>query len=130
MRIPGLSSMLEKALDPLKSALKRAYDAIDSLQATIRQKDREIERLNRALNKATSRLNADSRNSSRPPSTDSPFKAPRGKKPSGDKTASTGAKSHHHGASRKALPPTERREIDPLICPRCGGHEFSDLKEI
>ena len=130
MRIPGLSSMLEKALDPLKSALKRAYNAIDTLQATIRQKDREIERLNRALNKATSRLNADSRNSSRPPSTDSPFNAPRGKKPSGDKPASTGAKSHHHGASRKPLPPTERREIDPLICPQCGGHEFSDLKEI
>lgn len=129
--IPGLSSILATALEPLKNALKRAYEAIDTLQDAIQEKDKEIERLNEELKKAKEQLNTNSQNSNRPPSTDSPFKQPRKKKPDGKKNAtSPPKKAHHPGTGRPPLKPTEIREILPSVCPHCGGHQFINVKEV
>lgn len=66
------------------------------------------------------RLGMNSRNSSRPPSSDPPSAPPRKKRPSGRKR---GGQPGHKGRTRSLLPPEEVDEVievRPEKCERCG----------
>jgi len=76
------------------------------------------------IEELTSRLNMNSSNSSKPPSSDSPYKS---KEPNKEKNKS-GAKKGHKGYRQAMLEPTEIREIDPDVC-SCGNKTFHDLTE-
>ncbi len=85
--------------------------------------DRRIQQLEARVEKLERELNKSSRNSSRPPSSDSPSKAKRGKDPSGRRR---GAQDGHEGHGRPLLPAwavDEAIEHWPERC-RCG-HVFA-----
>ena len=71
------------------------------------------------------RLAANSSNSSKPPSTDSPFTKPAKKssKPHGR----PGGKTGHSGVRYQLLEPTKKHEVLPELC-TCGSHEFKGCK--
>jgi transposase len=70
------------------------------------------------------KLNQNSSNSSRPPSSDSPFK----KQSSGkNKKIKSGGKKGHKGHRQQMLDPTETRKVLPELC-SCGCDRFVGLK--
>lgn len=98
--------------------------------------DREIERLTaivarqgERITALEARLAANSRNSSRPPSTDKPGKTPkRSKDPSGRKR---GGQTGHEGHGRELLPTSAADEVIvhwPLVCD-CG-HRFGEADRV
>jgi transposase len=78
-------------------------------------------RLEKRVEEVEAKLNANSNNSSRPPSSDPPFAKPP-KKDKGRK-GKAGAKKGHKGARQQMLEPTERKELFPERC-SCGSREF------
>ena len=76
----------------------------------------------RQIEELRARLNLNSGNSSRPPSTDSPYKS----KETGKEKKKSGAKKGHKGHRQTLLTPTETKIIQPEIC-SCGNGEMVDL---
>jgi transposase len=77
--------------------------------------------LKKRIEALEAKLNANSSNSSKPPSSDPPFaKAPKKKT---DRKGKAGAKKGHKGARQQMLEPTERKELFPDRC-ACGSQEF------
>lgn len=72
--------------------------------------------------KLEARCNKNSTNSSKPPSSDNPFKNPREEK---KKKGKPGAKPGHKGHKQKLLKPTEELPIEPAEC-SCGCKEFNN----
>lgn len=83
----------------------------------------QIATLNKRVEELESKLSRNSSNSSRPPSSDEPFK----KKPSGEKTGKAGGKKGHKGHRQVLLEPTEVKELLPGTCSSCGSADFTDL---
>jgi hypothetical protein len=71
----------------------------------------EIGQLRKRIEELESRLNLNSSNSSKPPSSDPPFK----KKPGGEKSGKAGGKKGHKGHRQVLLEPSETRELKPEI---------------
>jgi transposase len=105
--------------------------ALDALQDAPRQTLLEViqfllaenAHLKKRIEDLEKRLNANSSNSSQPPSSDSPFAKP-AKKASGKK-GKPGAKKGHKGIRYQLLEPTEQKELFPAAC-ACGSREFRD----
>lgn len=76
-----------------------------------------IQVLEERLAKLEARLNQNSSNSSKPPSTDSPFKRPPPKRPTGRKA---GGQPGHKGHYRKLAEPTSRERVLAAACEHCG----------
>jgi transposase len=77
--------------------------------------------LKKRIEALEAKLNANSSNSSKPPSSDPPFaKAPKKKT---DRKGKAGGKKGHKGARQQMLEPTERKELFPDRC-ACGSLEF------
>jgi transposase len=81
--------------------------------------------LKKRINELETRLNANSSNSSKPPSSDSPF-AKSAKKVPGKK-GKPGAKKGHKGARQQLLEPTETKPLHPDKC-SCGNSNFVEAK--
>ena len=80
--------------------------------------------LRKRLEQLEARLNKDSSNSDRPPSSDSPFK----KKESGSKKKGADRrKLSHPGHRQQMLPPTEKQVLRPEIC-TCGNRDFPETE--
>ena len=89
-------------------------ELIAKLQEHIKRLEREIEELK-------ARLNKNSRNSSKPPSSNPPWISNKPPKPPGGR--SPGGQEGHSGNSRALLPPdqvSEVVEVKPQECRRCG----------
>ena len=91
-------------------------DTIARLEATIARLEKRIEELE-------AKLNANSSNSSQPPSSDSPYKKPA--KSPGQK-GKPGAKKGHKGHRQQMLPPTQTRPVSPAPC-SCGCGSYAEL---
>lgn len=82
----------------------------------------EVEQLRREVERLKGVVRSDSSNSSKPPSSDSPYT--KGKSP-GKPHRKRGAKKGHKGHRQAMLDPTETRHLKPTQCP-CGNREFPD----
>ena len=83
---------------------------------------KQVEAQGRQIEELRARLNLNSGNSSRPPSTDSPYKS----KETGKDKKKSGAKKGHKGHRQSLLTPTETKIIQPEIC-SCGNGKMVDL---
>jgi transposase len=90
-------------------------------QENLSQK-KQVEVQGRQIEELNARLNQNSTNSSRPPSSDSPYKS---KKPPKEKRKA-GAKKGHKGHRQNMLTPTQTKLIQPEAC-SCGNAEFEDI---
>jgi len=84
----------------------------------------------RRIEALEAKLSENSQNSSRPPSSDSPYRKPRSKKKSGaakDKKK-RGARKGHKGARQVLLEPSKVVDVPPGACKHCGGTEILDPK--
>lgn len=82
----------------------------------------EVEQLRREVERLKDVVRSDSSNSSKPPSSDSPYT--KGKSPE-KPHRKRGAKKGHRGHRQVMLDPTETRHLKPTQCP-CGNREFPD----
>lgn len=89
-------------------------------QQAIAQRDEVIESLEQRIKELEAQLNQNSRNSSRPPSSDGPKKPRRGK--SGKKGKKPGGQPGHKGSTLKMVPSEEAKIEDhyPAACSGCG----------
>src|SRR5688572_5344586 len=107
------------AIDPEVKAL------IEELRATIARLEKRVSELEAENADLRSRLGQDSSNSSKPPSSDSPFKR---KPPKEAGTRKVGGQPGHKGVTRAIVPPekvSERRAIRPGRC-LCG-HDLAGV---
>jgi transposase len=82
----------------------------------------EVEQLRREVDRLKGIVRSDSSNSSKPPSSDSPYtKGKSAEKSSGKR----GAKKGHAGHRQTMLTPTETRHLKPTQC-SCGNREFPE----
>jgi len=85
----------------------------------------ENARLKQRIDALEQRLNANSTNSSKPPSSDSPYATPTAK--ASGKKGKAGAKPGHKGTRYQILAPTTEIAVVPESC-RCGHREFTWCK--
>ena len=108
---PAILNLLEYLLRENRE-LKRQVEDLTKLVA---KQSKQIDEL-------TSRLNMNSSNSSRPPSSDSPYQS----KEVGKEHKKPGAKKGHKGHRQTLLTPTETKIIQPETC-SCGNGKMVDL---
>jgi transposase len=92
-------------------------------RALIAKLQEQIQRQARKIEELEARLNKNSRNSSKPPSSNPPWMSNKPPKPPGGR--SPGGQEGHSGNSRALLPPdqvSEVVEVKPQKCRRCGRH--------
>jgi transposase len=95
-----------------------------AVRALVLQQHELIGQLIKRVEELEARLGQNSQNSSRPPSSDPPYK--RDKRASKG-TGKPGAKKGHKGHQQSLLAPTEEIAVPPKPCP-CGGQEFANLR--
>ena len=82
--------------------------------------EQQVEILTRRLDELENRINRNSGNSNKPPSSDNPFKKNRKRKATKKRS---GAKKGHKGHTQKLVMPTETVILRPECCP-CGNRHF------
>lgn len=95
-----------------------------AVREVVRQQQQRIATLEKRLAQLEARLNQNSTNSSKPPSSDNPYEKPKPAPPSGSGTA--GGKKGPPGRGPQLVSPTAAQHIQPLYCP-CGRTTFTDL---
>ena len=122
---------------PQAKNLEEAQQIIDALWCQFVEMQASHQALILTVAKQEEKLNTNSTNSSKPPSSDNPFKKKtRKKKYHGvgkNKASKQGAQPGHKGKGRKLLPP--EKVDDTVVClPKptceCGGHIKADPKKI
>ena len=107
----------ERRIANLEARLKH----VEAYRAKLVRENRELREHNAVLQEKvhdlTARLNANSTNSSKPPSTDKPWKERRSRKPTGRKP---GGQPGHKGTTRKPFPPEQVDHRVPVVPERCG----------
>ena len=130
--VPGdFPSWPRKARTFFYSLQKYISTLIARFQAVIADKDATIQTLTARIHVLEDIVGADSTNSSRPPSSDSPYKNKRETNPH-KKDVSSGSgekkrKARHPGVAQQRMTPTETRDHKPTVCPHCGGTHFDNL---
>jgi transposase len=94
-----------------------------AVQAYLQTLRHEMEQLQDQVARLEARLNQDSTTSSRPPSSDSPYKKPRCRTGSSTRTRKGGGKPGHPGHRQVLLAPTSVEDMLPEVC-ACGSGEF------
>jgi transposase len=119
--------MIERKLPPdgieitAEVIAKAPRDVLEKLLIYLLEENRQLKK---RIEELEAKLNQDSSNSNRPPSSDSPFqKQGAGKK----KKSKSGSKKGHKGHRQQMLDPTEIRQIHPNAC-SCGCSRFVGLK--
>jgi len=95
------------------------------LEQTLNQMQNQIQQLEKRLDALEVTTKKNSRNSSKPPSSDSPYSRPKRKK-SKSKRARGGQKGHS-GHSQQMLDPTSVNHLMPTSC-KCGCTVFEDVR--
>jgi len=98
-----------------------------AVQAYLHTLHAEMDPLQERVERLEARLNQDSTTSSRPPSSDSPYKKPRRRMGSSTRTRKGGGKPGHPGHRQVLLAPTSVEEVLPAWC-ACGSGEFDLIR--
>ena len=93
------------------------------LEETVILFEKKMQEMEKDLNKIKARINKNSTNSDKPPSSDSPYRMPWKKKKKKDRP---GAKVGHKGHRQQLLDPTETIPLIPEVC-KCGSHQFENI---
>lgn len=107
---PELKALIEAAVESATAPLHAEIATLRAENQTLRTENAELR----------SRLGKDSSNSSKPPSTDNPFKR---KPPNPKGERKVGGQPGHKGSTRALIPPdkvTKQTEVRPCACGRCG----------
>ena len=105
--------------EPVRQYVEQLEQTIIALVAKVEQLEKRIEQL-----EAGSKKN--SQNSSKPPSSDSPYTKPQRKK-AVKKNRKRGAQKGHQGHRQEMLPPTEQKPVFPERC-ICGNQQLASEK--
>jgi transposase len=97
-----------------------------AVQAYVRALRDEVKQLHHGVETLEARLQQNSTTSSRPPSSDSPYKKPR-LRPTAATPRKAGGKPGHAGHRQVLLPPTTVREVRPERC-ACGNRTLTQLR--
>ena len=97
-----------------------------AVQAYVRALRDEVQQLHDSVETLEARLQQNSTTSSRPPSSDSPYKKPR-LRPTAATPRKAGGKPGHPGHRQVLLPPTTVREVQPERC-ACGNTTLKLLR--
>jgi len=100
-------------------AVKEDFIRLEKTDILLLKKIKELEE---ELHQLKMRVNKDSTNSDKPPSSDNPYK-PRPEKK--NKKGRPGAKAGHRGHRQKLITPTEEIPLFPEVC-QCGGNQFEN----
>jgi len=96
---------------------------IRKLLEHIARQDQRIKELETEVSQLKARIDQNSSNSNKPPSTDSPYKQ---NKPKTNKAKSGGRKGHK-GHRQQLIPPTKTENVHPGPC-TCGCRTFTELR--
>lgn len=105
--------------EPVRQYILQLEAAITLMQEQIK----ELQKLEGRLEQLEARLNKNSRNSSKPPSSDSPYSKPKRSRKAKSKKRKGGQKGHQ-GHQQQMLPPTQINQVAPSRC-SCGNRDFS-----
>jgi len=94
-----------------------------AIQAFVVSTMTRLGELGKKIDQIESKLNQDSSNSSRPPSSDSPYK----RKPKDKKKRKPGGKKGHQGHKQVMLDPTKSEDVKPQRC-SCGCEQFGESR--
>lgn len=94
---------------------------IVQLEETIAQLIKRVEELEKRTEKLENKTNQNSQNSSKPPSSDSPFEKPKKKRKKSKRKK--GGQKGHKGHKQELLKPTQERNVFPTECD-CGCSQF------
>jgi transposase len=117
-----------KRLEWLERVVLAQAAAIAERDAKIAERDAKIAQLEKKIAELEAKLNINSTNSSKPPSTDPPWKKP---KKNLNTNGKKGAQKGHAGTARELVPVQEVDEIircRPADTCECGGHMIVDEK--
>jgi len=106
--------------EPVKEYVVHLERKVDDLTSMVEQLVSRVEKLEKQVTK-------NSQNSSKPPSSDSPYKKP--KKKAKKSKLKRGARKGHKGHSQTMLDPTETIPVMPEIC-TCGNTRFGDAPKV
>jgi len=101
-------------------AVKEDFIRLEETVILLVKKIKEIEK---ELHQLKSRMNKNSTNSDKPPSSDSPYRYPSKK----NKKGRSGAKMGHKGHKQELLDPTEIIPLLPEAC-KCGSRQFENIR--
>ena len=137
----GYSSNGQEFILALLSENQFLKEDVVQLKKALEQMTKERDFWKSRCQELESRLNTNSTNSNRPPSTDPPF-VKRSESPSEAESDATSKatentedqekpkkRPYHRGASQPQLTPTYVQNCEPQVCPHCGGTHFEDLTE-
>lgn len=116
-------ALMELSKERLVDIVLIQAETIARQQQTIAHLEEAVARLEKRIEELEARLNANSSNSSQPPSSDGPYKKP--VKQTGKK-GKPGAKHGHKGHRQQMLAPTKTRHILPAPC-SCGCGAYGEL---
>ena len=111
------ASFVPTSLDHAIQIIAEQAATIAEQAATIAAQAATIRALEERLAKLEARMTQNSSNSSKPPSTDNPFKRPPPKSPTGRKP---GGQAGHPGHHRKMATPTHHVSVTAARCAHCG----------
>ncbi len=105
-------------IDEQRAVIEEQKRVIEVQQARIASLEQEVAGLREEVQKLRAQLRRDSSNSSRPPSSDPPWKPPAQRRKKGRKR---GGQPGHSRYQRELVPPDEVVEVKPSSCRCCGG---------
>ena len=119
-RFAAIEARFVKRIEDLERRLRHVEAARFKLVRRNRRLVQHVVILKEKVRELTARLNADSTNSSKPPSSDKPWRERRSQKPTG---RSPGGQPGHKGKTREPFPPEKvdhRFSVVPKSCGNCG----------
>lgn len=105
--------------EPVREYILHLEATISSMQEQIK----DLQKLEGRIEQLEARLSKNSRNSSKPPSSDSPYSKPKQKTKNKSKKTKGGQKGHQ-GHRQQMLDPTQVKQVQPSSC-SCGHRNFS-----
>jgi len=113
--------------EPVRNYILYLEKTLSDMAKRLEAQEQLIQAYGKRLEKLEVRAGKNSQNSSKPPSSDSPFDRVRRKKKSKKSKRATGGQKGHKGYSQQMLNPTRQEQLTPERC-RCGHSDFTGCR--